>query len=209
MRKLIFLIVFLFSGLSLYAGTDSIDFNKVKFGMGGGLGFSTSIYDNFEYYGYTVPTKIVLPIQIFRYFRLEPIFSLSVSKYKDKDGEYSDMDTWVNFMGGAGFFFTYPFDAAMIIAGARFGGGINHYKSENENRTRTRYNRVFLAEPVIGADYFLNDHFSIGCEITLGFFYFGGNVYGEGYEEDHDDDDDSYALMIRTGGTLFFRFYFF
>jgi hypothetical protein len=111
-------------------------------------------------------------------------------------------------MGGAGLFFTYPFDAAMINVGARFEGGINHYKKTDEEETRSRYNRIFLAEPVIGADYFLNDHFSIGCEITLGFFYYGGTVYGEGYEADY-EDDDSYALMIRTGGTLFFRFYFF
>lgn len=206
MKKLIFLMVFMFISVSVYAGDSSVNFNKVKFGMGGGLGFSTSIYDDFGYYGYTIPTKVVLPIQIFRYFRLEPVFSLSVSKYKD--GEYGDTDTLINFMGGAGLFFTYPFDAAMINVGARFEGGINHYKSDDEEETRSRYNRIFLAEPVIGADYFLNDHFSIGCEITLGFFYYGGTVYGEGYDSDY-EGDDSYALMIRTGGTLFFRFYFF
>jgi len=208
MRKLIFLIVFLFSCVSLYAGTDSINFNKVKFGMGGGIGFSASIYDDYGFYGYTIPTKIVLPIQIFKYFRLEPVFSLSVSRYKDDEyDESGDVDTLTNFMGGAGFFFTYPFDAAMINVGARIEGGISHYKSKNEEETRTRYRRIFMAEPVIGADYFLNGHFSIGCEVTLGFFYMGGIVVDESYDDDY--DDDSSILMIRTGGTLFFRFYFF
>jgi len=148
---------------------------------------------------------VVLPIQIFRYFRFEPVFSLSVSRYNDS--EYDESDTLTSFLGGAGLFFTYPFDSAMINVGARIEGGINHSKSEYEDETRSRYRRILLVEPIIGADYFLNGHFSIGCEITLGFFYMGGLVAGEGYDSDY--EDDSSALMIRTGGTLFFRFYFF
>lgn len=204
MKKLIFLIVFLFSGFSMYAESKPVDFNKVKFGMGGGLGFSTAIYDEYGYYGYTIPTKVVMPVQIFKYFRFEPVFSLSVSKYNDND----ESDTFTNFMGGGGFFFTYPFDSAMIIAGARIEGGIYVVKKEDESEGETskRHRGVFLAEPVIGADYFLNSHFSIGCEITLSILYLGENKYDN--TENYVDEGET-AFMIRTGGTLFFRFYFF
>ncbi|HNW15290.1 MAG TPA: hypothetical protein PLD55_01420 [bacterium] len=204
MKKLIFLIVFLFSGFSMYAESNPVDFNKVKFGMGGGLGFSTAIYDDYGYYGYTIPTKVVMPVQIFKYFRFEPVFSLSVSKYNDN--EHDESDTLTNFMGGGGFFFTYPFDSAMIIAGARIEGGANIYKSEDEGETRKRHRGVFLAEPVIGADYFLNSHFSIGCEITLSMVYMGETKYDDVESDDYEGET---AFMIRTGGTLFFRFYFF
>lgn len=207
MKRLIFSIVFLFFSFSLHAESSPVDFNKVKFGMGGGLGFSTSIYDDYGYYGYTIPTKVVMPVQIFKYFRFEPVFSLSVSKYNDK--EHDESNTLTNFMGGGGLFFTYPFDSAMIIAGVRIAGGANIYKRENEGETRKRHRGVFLAEPVIGADYFLNSHFSIGCEITLSMLYLGVTKYDDAEDEYDEYDEGETAFMIRTGGTLFFRFYFF
>lgn len=203
MKKLFLCVVFLFVFSQLFA-SDPINFDKVKLGTGGGLGFSVAFYEDYGYYGYSIPTKIVLPIQIFKYFRLEPVLSLSFSKYNDDDEGYDEESKVTNILAGSGIFFTYPIKSTVIVTGARIAGGTTIVKSSDEDSSRKRSRASLLVEPIIGADYFLSDNFSFGCEISLGLVYNGKTT-----SDDEEYENNSTSFLIRTGGTLYFRFYYF
>jgi len=204
MKKFLFCAVFMFVFSPLFA-SDPVNFDKVKLGTGGGLGFSFAIGEYYEYYSYTIPTKIVLPIQIFRYFRLEPVLSLSFSKFQDNSHDgYEEEETVTNILAGSGIFFTYPIKSTVIVTGARIAGGTTIVKSSSEDSSRKRSRASLLVEPIIGADYFLSDNFSFGCEISLGLTYIGKST-----SDDEEYENDSTIFLVRTGGTLYFRFYYF
>ena len=183
----------------------TINFNKVKFGMGAGLGINFAWYD--EWYGYSTPAKILFTIQASKNFRIEPLFSFSLTHTTDSsDGDTTKRDNF-NFLVGAGLFYTLPYKSALFIIGVRIAGGAGVYIRKDDSDDSWSLQPHMLIDPVIGGEYFLGEHFSIGGEITLGMNYYGDEKTSD--DDDNYDDGDWYQFSINTSGTLYFRWYFF
>ena len=162
MKKIILTLLTILLFFSLSA--DGEKFDKINFGLGFGLGvrFPVETFDN-DNQLFIIAARVLMPIQIHRHFRVEPLFALNkmLTWDGDNDGGYRDN---LALNTGFGLFFTYPIHSTMIVTGIR--SYISFYRHGYEEPRE--YSGVYI-EPVISGEYFFR-HISIAAEIAGSFY---------------------------------------
>jgi len=192
MSKSVFVLLlfcFLFGNYNRSYGLD----NKTRIGFGTTI--ASRLVSSRETYGTFAMsmTAFRLPVFIKSKFKIEPDLAFWSRKYKDK---YSE-STISLIRYGCGFYFTKNFEKTSLSFGPRFT--VNHqdnsYKTTWDNH-KTSMNDVALGF-AFGGEYFLSEHFSLGSEIQLNYWYMGA-----------ENDSNNYPdTTFKNEALIIFRFY--
>lgn len=139
--------------------------------------------------GFTVPLT-------FGTVRMEP----QVGYVRHSQSEASQSETTSALSFGTGAFYRADFDQTLLLGGARIGvtREVQTFESASAPEERTTTVNLFLG-PIIGGDYYVSDHFSVGAEAR---FYYINLGQPEGAPPERS------ASVLRTGGAAFLRFHF-
>jgi hypothetical protein len=172
-----------------------------KFGIG--LDLEKDVNNNFYFYYYfPLTSQLVLTWNINDKFRLEPELSFSLTNYYDGDYDYHNKEKVLNLgLGGYGLF---PKNAVCIFYGIRFNYQFYRRDRDSSPDIDSR-NMAFSIGPVIGMDYFISRHFSIGSDFKV---LYVTELMRNNYDPDDSDIEESSYKNMSTIAGLRFRFYF-
>jgi hypothetical protein len=141
------------------------------------------------------PVGFTVPIT-FGTIRLEP----QIGYVRHTQSEASQSETTSALTFGTGAFYRTDFGQTLLLAGARIGvtREVQRFESASTSNERLATVNLFLG-PVVGGDYYISDHFSVGAEAR---FYYINLGQPEGAPPERS------ASVIRTGGAAFLRFHF-
>jgi len=141
------------------------------------------------------PVGFTVPIT-FGTVRLEP----QVGYIRHTQSEASQSETTSALTFGTGAFYRADFDQTLLLAGARIGvtREVQTFESASAPEERIATVNLFLG-PVVGGEYYLSDHFSVGAEARFYYINIG---------QPENAPPERSASVIRTGGAAFLRFHF-
>ena len=174
MKKLNYLLSITLTSLFLTINTfadQKNNFEMKKWGLGLHMEQIKTIDINTKINSTSPPNKIILTLNLTNNIRIEP--QLGITWYNKKEQEETGHSI---FMGVGGF--------GMLQKGnANFYGGVRleyatlstkeNYDNEKETKTLKRY----MAGPIIGVEYFINQHVSFGGEIGIKYINLNTDSY--------------------------------
>lgn len=204
MKKVIWILLLavpLFFAVSLANAQDydRKDNGRKMFGLGVAMGKEPVIWwwdvENISYLDFP---SFYMPIQVNRFFRIEPQFGYYKFDFQYDDGDQdkiSVIDT------GIGAFYTWWFGPVDLYFGGRFGWQFWKYYEDWWGSIDKQKRTDFYWGPAIGGEYFFSRNLSIGGEIQFQFI-----DYGPFIEDSVPDESDFKAWKSKT---LFFIRWFF
>ncbi|MCK6543993.1 porin family protein [bacterium] len=225
-KRLVFLSMVLFFGLSLQAQEDGESNDaghpKTKFGIGISIGTNTHRFgddEDYKFYKTGAVMGIYVPININGKWRMEPEVSFNTmsGKINSEEGiySYSSSSTLKISRYGVGVLYRKKREQTETYLGVRFGKAFVEDKSSSsyeepgyENARSEKRNRSDLyLGPVAGGEYYFSPFFSIGGEAQV-IYTKVGRTYGDEYEDDEDGNIDFDVHAWDTRAHLFVRWYF-
>ena len=194
MKKLvIFSLISLLSIHLLSAQTADSNNNQLRL-FGIGVGFQTS---DLDLYNWISGSNLIFTINIDDDFRLEPEFGYSKHK-SDHDGVITE---WKNFVFALNSSLVILKEDVCITPGIKLGFAINRGYNEYPTGEESNWKgNSFIIGPIIGLEYLISEHFSIGGELGLIF---------SSMEADETWDNSPYTKkQSLTTAEVKFRFYF-
>lgn len=141
------------------------------------------------------PVGLTVPIT-FGPVRLEP----QVGYVRQAQSEATQSETTSALTFGTGAFYRADFGQTLLLAGARIGvtREVESLESASAPEQRLAAINLFLG-PVVGGDYYVSDHFSVGAEARFYYINLG---------QPENAPPERSASVLRTGGAAFLRFHF-
>lgn len=206
-----------FSSL-LYSQESTSEKQTIKVGIGISSAFSTiSIYQYPTFYSDQpqLNTAVSIPMIFSSVYKLEPYVSYTSINSERKNDKQTTPDYNYEFKGhflsvGIGIFYVKKIDKTNLHFGAR-GGYLNSYNevkstsfmSDNYYEDK---GSGFSITPIIGAEYFFSDNFSLGGEV-----HFEWSQLNIDEIDKYDGNESKYESKLKrlnTLGYIVVRFYF-
>lgn len=155
------ILIILLSSVLIASNNDSL--RVVKFGIAATLEKSNSVYwDGFHSSTHIGFSKILLPIIFKSQIKIMP--EIGLQSYKNR--QTTDYTLW---QLGLGIYYFHPYKDINIYTGPR--AGLEKLKlvlsGDDTEESITYYNLGIT----IGAEYFLSENFSFGCELQAGKYF--------------------------------------
>jgi hypothetical protein len=153
-----------------------------------------------------------VPIHLNESFMLEPELGLTYTSSEEGEGDAKETSSEMNLRFGVGALYKSAITKKTnLYGGARLGMIRTSRDYDFGDYSSERSQNTFFAGGVTGAEYFINDAFSIGGEWGVYFITEGEpdrTVTNGDNTTTNDDDSESSNLAISTATTVNIRWYF-
>ncbi|MBL7128000.1 MAG: hypothetical protein ISS16_03345 [Ignavibacteria bacterium] len=204
---------------SLYSQESSADKQTIKVGIGISSAFSTISLYQYPSLNSDQPqlnTAVSIPMIFSSVYKLEPYVSYTSVKSETKNDNLNLSNYDYNFKGhyisvGMGIFYVKEIEKTKLHFGARGGYLSTYTESKMYSLSYNSYHEDkgsgFLITPIIGAEYFFSDYFSLGGEVHFEWSHLNIDEIDK-YDNNDEESYTSTLNRLNTLGIIVVRFYF-
>lgn len=181
-------------------------FSQSRLGIGLLLAWEADI-DSYDLYSDKQPATLTIPFDVTQYIRIEPEFLFY--RWSMQEGYYHRRQK--QYKLGVGFFGKHTISKLLVYYGIR--AGYEEIRTEIEYKNYEKRKGLIIkryAGPIIGGEYCLDKHFSLGGEIGFRLIHTGSrdSYFYSAEKSSLDDDNDDKGNVQETVSAIFIRFYF-